>query len=61
MLTFIQIRDGLAKEYEGEKSGRESWWRTYMRVNVLDLVHLYQMNDYNINFYTQLNRIFVIL
>ena len=50
MLTFIQIRDGLAKEYEGEKSGRESWWRTYMRVNVLDLVHLYQMNDYNINF-----------
>ncbi|XP_067941690.1 protein STPG4-like [Watersipora subatra] len=26
-----QIRTGLADEYEGEKSGRESWWRTYIR------------------------------
>jgi len=27
----VQVRSGLAEEYEGEKSGREKWWRTYIR------------------------------
>ena len=31
---FMQLRPGLAENYEGEKSGREEWWRTYIRVGI---------------------------
>lgn len=37
ILSFcvFQDRKSLSEEYEGELSGRESWWRTYIRVNWL--------------------------
>ena len=36
----LQDRKALSEEYEGEISGREGWWRTYIRVCVYLLSNL---------------------
>ena len=37
IVFYLQIRSGLAEEYEGKKSGREAWWRTYVRVSYYNI------------------------